>query len=222
MGYRDGRYWFAVHPWRPAAKLSLGNPDFSVIPVERRSQLTGYFERDSGKTKRITLGDLTSDGTSLLDTVEILEGREFTFVLSHSRISGYVHYSDLNHELCKTEFLRDAGGTGGAALGSIGQRRAEPDFLSQNLPESRLLQVKQAYKRAGDAGRSLVSYLNIADLLRLAVRADAMLLDDAHIRAIKDVRDGAAHVSEDLVLTYGDVKKLAQVKRECLRLLGGR
>ena len=39
---------------RAVAKLSLENPDFSVIPIQRRSQLTGYFERDSGKTKRIT------------------------------------------------------------------------------------------------------------------------------------------------------------------------
>jgi hypothetical protein len=78
-----------------AAKISLENHEFNVIPIQRRSQLAGYFERDSGKTKRITVRDLTSDGTSLLDLVEILEGREFCFVLSHSRISGYVHYSDL-------------------------------------------------------------------------------------------------------------------------------
>lgn len=32
--------------------------------------------------------------------------------------------------------------------------------------------------------------------------------------------DGAAHVSENLVSSYDDVTSLANVKRECLRVLG--
>ena len=40
------------------------------------------------------------------------------------------------------------------------------------------------------------------------------------IRAIKDARDGAAHVTESLVATHGDVATLANVKRECIRILG--
>lgn len=59
-----------------AKKVSKQNPDFSVIPLRRDTKLTGYFLRDLRATKEITLNDLISDGTSLLDLVEIFEHRE--------------------------------------------------------------------------------------------------------------------------------------------------
>jgi len=34
------------------------------------------------------------------------------------------------------------------------------------------------------------------------------------------LRDGAAHVLENLVADYGDVQKLANIRRECQRILG--
>jgi hypothetical protein len=45
-------------------------------------------------------------------------------------------------------------------------------------------------------------------------------VEDGLIKATKEVRDGAAHVSENLVSSYDDVTRLANVKRECLRALG--
>jgi hypothetical protein len=62
-----------------ASKVSDDNPDFNVIPIPQEGPLTGYFERDSRNTKKIALNDLISDGTSLLDLVEILEDRQFCF-----------------------------------------------------------------------------------------------------------------------------------------------
>lgn len=79
-----------------AAKQSDANPDFDVITIRRNGRLTGYLERKSRSKKRITPSDLLSDGTSLLDLVEILETRQFAFVLSRESIEGYVHFSDLN------------------------------------------------------------------------------------------------------------------------------
>src|SRR5271156_2058916 len=86
-----------------AAAVSADNPDFNVIPIRHGTQFTGYFERDVGRAKKITLGDLISDGTSLLDLVEILEHREFFFVLRQN-VEGYVHFSDLNNHLVKYTF----------------------------------------------------------------------------------------------------------------------
>lgn len=42
--------------------------------------------------------------TTLLNMVDILQGRAFSFVLTHQRIDGYVHYSDLNHQIVKWTF----------------------------------------------------------------------------------------------------------------------
>src|ERR1039458_9343011 len=65
-----------------ADRVSDDNPDFDVIPIQQDGTLTGYFERKSRRTKRITPTDLIADGTSFLDLVEILEERQLSFVLS--------------------------------------------------------------------------------------------------------------------------------------------
>jgi len=57
-------------------------------------------------------------------------------------------------------------------------------------------------------------------MLRLAAKAGTIRVDDVVIAAVKKVRDGAAHVTENLVSSYDDVSRLADVKRESLRLLG--
>jgi hypothetical protein len=45
-------------------------------------------------------------------------------------------------------------------------------------------------------------------------------VDEQVIKDMKRMRDGAAHVLENLVAGYNDVQKLAIVRRECLRVLG--
>lgn len=202
-----------------AARVSKENPDFSVIPLRQNSQLTAYFLRDSHTLREIVLNDLVSDGTSLLDLVEIFEDREFSFVLTHREIAGYVHFSDLNHHLVKLTFYVILEALERQALSSI-PRKNDRECLSMNLDPSRFTQIDRQYKRDGDAARSLFNYLNISDILRLAVKAGTIKLDDNVIKAAKDIRDGAAHASENIVADFESVKKLATVKRECLRILG--
>lgn len=105
------------------------------------------------------------------------------------------------------------------ALTSI-RGRDDRESLKRDLDPVRFKQIEDAYRRAGQAARSLVSYLNLADVLRLAGKAGAIHIEDSVIKAMKGVRDGSAHVSENLVSTYGHVAKLGRVKRECLRVLG--
>jgi hypothetical protein len=201
-----------------AAQVSKGNPDFNLIPIRQNGKLTGYFGRDSHTTSQIALGDLISDGTSLLDLVETFSDREFSFVLSHRQISGYVHYSDLNHHLLKLSFYVILEALEREVLSSI-PRNDDRDYLSRNLDPRRFAQVTRQYKRDGDAARSLFNYLNISDILRLAVKAGTIQIDDDVIKAMKKARDEAAHASENIVADYRAVNRLAKVKRECLRIL---
>jgi hypothetical protein len=106
----------------------------------------------------------------------------------------------------------------GLALENLrpGDERAS---LKEKLGPERFTQIEGMYERAGDNGKSLMTYLNLADILRLAVSDGAIQLDETSIRLIKDVRDWAAHVLYDLSAETA-VRNLAIVKRECLRLLG--
>jgi hypothetical protein len=70
------------------------------------------------------------------------------------------------------------------------------------------------------AARTLVSYLNISELSGLAALAGTIHVENEVAKAMLGARDGASHASKNLVSSYGDVKNLAEIKRECLRVLG--
>jgi hypothetical protein len=106
------------------------------------------------------------------------------------------------------------------ALDSVRPVKGSDEYLRRNLPPQRFQQIERQYKRAGDAARSFFNYLNIADLLRLAIKEGSIRVDEHVIKDMKRMRDGAAHVLENLVADYDDVQKLANVRRECLRVLG--
>jgi len=94
----------------------------------------------------------------------------------------------------------------------------ERAYLTRNLDSNRIRQIERHYSNAGQAARSLLSYLNIADILRLATSAGWISVTEENIWEIKRVRNGAAHAIADLVSSYDDVSELAAVKAECLRL----
>jgi hypothetical protein len=199
--------------------VSKANPDFSIIPIRRKGKVNGYFERDTRIAKEIALSDLLSDGTSLLDLVEIFEDRQFCFILSHRQIAGYIHFSDLNHHLVKLTFYVILEALERKLLSAI-QRGDDKEYLSKNLDPDRFEQIVRQYKRHGDAARNLFSYLNISDILQLAAKTHKLQIESDTIKAAKRFRNGAAHPSLNLVANYHEVKKLGTVKRECLRILG--
>jgi hypothetical protein len=203
-----------------AIRVSKEHPDFDVIPIIQSGDPTAYFERDSGETSNMRVNDLISDGTSLIDLVEILERRKFSFVLSHESVNGYVHYSDLNHDLVKLTFYVLLEALQKHALASIGSKANNKQYLEQVLGGPRSGQIEKNYKDAKKAGHSLSNYLNISDILRLAISDGVIELKEDTVKAMKHARDGAAHVLENLVSCYSDVNELAQVKREAIRILG--
>jgi hypothetical protein len=202
-----------------AVVVSDENPDFDVIPIQQDGTFTGYYERKFQRKKKITPNDLISDGTSLLELVAILGDRQFSFVLSRQKVAGYVHFSDLNHQLVKLTFYVMLEALERIALDSI-RGIDDRESLKRELDPARFQQIENAYNRAGQAARSLVSYLNLSDLLKLASKAGAIQVEDSVVKAMKEIRNGAAHASENLVSSYDDVTKLGKVVRECLRLLG--
>src|SRR5439155_25673213 len=164
-----------------AVTVSAGYPDFSVIPIRENGMITGFFQRDSHTTNKITVDNLISDGTNLLDLVDIFQQRDFSFVLSHQHIDGYVHYSDLNHQLVKWTFYVMLEAVERVALESI-RPADERRYVAGKLGQERFEQIDRQYKRAGDNARSFLTYLNTADILRLAVKEGSIELEDITIR----------------------------------------
>lgn len=204
-----------------AAVVSDANPDFNVIPIRREGKVTAYFERTSRTTTEFTPSDLIADGAKLLDLVEILEGREFVFVLSSDKDEGYgyVHFSDLNHHLVKLTFYVLLAALERLTLESI-KGKDDHDSLKRHLNPGRFNYIQRRYKDAGEAARSLVSYLNICELLGLAASAGTLHVEKDVAKAMLSARDGASHASKNLVSSHREVSELVRVKKECQRVLG--
>jgi hypothetical protein len=204
-----------------AAVLSDANPDFNVIPILRAEKITGYFERTSRTTREFNASDLIADGTKLLDLIEVLEHREFVFVLSSEKAEGYgyVHFSDLNHHLVKLTFYVMLAALERLSLDSI-KGMDNGDALKSHLNPGRFNYIEKKYKNAGEAARSLVSYLNISELLGLAALAGTIHIEKDVAKAMLRARDGASHASKNLVSGHSGVSELVRVKKECQRVLG--
>lgn len=202
-----------------AGDVSDNHSDYDVIPIKKKATIVGYFERKSRKTNAITISNLISDGTSLADLVDILVERRFAFVLRRDKIEGYVHFSDLNHQLVKLTFYVLLESLERLALSSI-QSRIDRESLKKDLSDMRFEQIEKAYKKAGRAGRDLVSFLSLKDILRLGAKAGAISVEEHFIRAMGNVRNRAAHGTISFISSYKEVSRLAIVKRECLRVLG--
>jgi hypothetical protein len=203
-----------------APSVSDNNPDFSVIPVQRNGQITDYFIRDRRSAHDVILANVISDGTSLLSLVDALENCEFAFVLSCNRIDGYVHFSDLNHPLVKLTFYLLLTALEREAVESVEPSLQQNEgFMRNTLGNQRIDYVKKQYGKHGNAARNPFSYMNISDVLRVAFAAGTIQASGDFIEQARQVRNAAAHSQLALVTSYSDVSKLANVKRETLRLL---
>ena len=80
--------------------------DYDYTASPKTSRITIYYKRGEPKGHPLRQEDLLSDGTGLLDLLDLLAARDFFFVLSANRICGFVHFSDLNDEPCASRRKR--------------------------------------------------------------------------------------------------------------------
>lgn len=203
-----------------AQRESDEHSDFNIIPIKPRKKITGYYERDSGMTKAIAADDLIGDGTCLLDLLGVLAKRDFSFVLAHSGITGYVHFSDLNSHLVKLTLYTIIEELETHALAGLGSPIDEEN-LRRGLAKTPFKSIKYKYERAKakEANRSIADFLNIEDILRLAVKTGKMRINEDMIKTITRVRNRVAHQVNPLVKRHQDVIDLDRTVRLIIELL---
>lgn len=207
---------------KDAPTVSAEKPDFNVIPIKPHKQIKCYYERDSRETKPITPHDLISEGTSILDLVRIFaNNRGFYFVLAQCQIAGYVHFSDLNNRVVKLTIYTIIEALESHALISLGSSIDE-EFLMKSLAKGRFKKIKSLFERARekDANRSWADFLNIEDILRLAVKSGTIQLPEHMIKAIVCVRNKVAHQVRPLINEQRDAALLERVACQCRQALG--
>src|SRR6266550_2398466 len=79
--------------------------EYDVVPFPRSGEIKGFFSRGSSETSELKPGHLLSDATDVLELPRLLTAQPFYFVISANRITGYVHYSDLNKYVVAIPFF---------------------------------------------------------------------------------------------------------------------
>lgn len=196
-------------------------PDYDVVPIRDGGHLTAYLQRGASKVHRITLNDLVSDSTSLLDLVDVLESRSFVFVLTRQKVSGFVHFSDLNKPLLKLPYFvllealeRD--------VGNRVARHVDNDLIERLFGHARYEQVRKKMETMQQhrSNLDLVNLLYFQEVLLCGLNLQFVTLDQPQIQMLAKVRTRVCHASADpLVKSQLDVKELSRCRLICASVL---
>jgi hypothetical protein len=203
-----------------ALRLLVEHPDFDNIPIPKTGAISQVQERGKGAPRDISPEDIVSDGTSVLDLVDVVAKRQFVFVLTGQSLGGFVHFSDLNNHLVKIPFfvLLEAVES---KLAELIIPRVHEDVLSRTLNPSELHRSERSAKRlvAARANKDRTSALHFSQIVDIAIDTGKARLTKTERDAIVRVRNRVAHATDPLVRDFLDVGRLSEARRVCFRLL---
>ena len=195
-----------------ALRLLAELPDLDTIPLRSGGVLTAVFERGATTARPLNIRDLVSDGTSVLEVIDVLTTQRCVFVLAKNSVAGCVHFSDLNHPVVKLPLF--------VLLEAVERRlferlkaRISFEVIEQVLDPQRCLQIREKMKRL-QASRSNLNWaaqLGFGELLFCARKLGAIECDAAAINALSLVRNRVCHAASDelLIEDHTHVRRLA-------------
>jgi hypothetical protein len=193
--------------------------DYNLIPLVTDSRVTGYVDRQLGQRSIDLHEDVISDSMSLMDLMDVLRRRTFSFVLVGGRIGGYVHFSDLNNRLVELSFYVLLQAVEHHLIGRI-KPLAEGELVDV-LGGGRAGQLKKLMSRQAlkDANLDIFSVVQLKDILAIAKARTIIDVSDERIDEVYRVRNSVSHAESPLVGSHAEVESVAWVKDYCLGLL---
>ena len=200
--------------------------NFNIIPIESENQITDYVERGREELKPISLDLVIGNGCSILDLVDVLVDRQFCFVTGKHGVEGFVHFSDLNHNLVDLPFyvLLQAVEAHVASLIGATFNEANLQRVFDGYRPGFVKRIVDRYEKSksNDADRSLLNEVNLKTMLSFACYFKLLDLTDKEICQVSAVRDSISHVPEKLINKHGDVNHLRLTKDLCHKILSNR
>lgn len=203
-----------------AEQKLIENPSFSVIPIKQHREFTEYLMRGNIFPDPIQLEDLISDSTPILELATIFSQKEFCFVLSGKRISGYVHFSDLNNQLVKIPYFVLLEAVESRIVSKIDQRITQEDLNIVLLP-NQAGRVKNRMKRLAEenADHGYINFMYFGEMLKLACHYKVLTLSDSDLDRITDIRNRVDHADRPLIRTQENAIHLVETREICLDIL---
>lgn len=206
---------------REARQFFEEQEDYDYTASPKTGRITTYYKRNDPNGHPLRHEDLLSDGTGLLDLLDLLAARDFFFVLSANRICGFVHFSDLNDELVKLPLFVLLAAAERWLWRKVREGLTEAELRSA-LVSDRLEQVLKRFKEAREqrADRDLEGLLFFGEILKLAKNRGMLPQISSNDRGrLNDTRNRVAHHDRLLIEKHKDVRKLAKVRDLCRELM---
>src|SRR2546423_12816847 len=184
--------------------------EYDVVPFPRAGEIRGSFQRDINTRNSILRSNLISNATSLFELPHLLSKNYFFFILSANKITGYIHYSDLNNMIVKIPFFAMFQAVERRLWDQIKFRIKESDLIRLFEPN----EVKKFINKKERAIRQNVDVywtgvFSFPYILKLSRYYGLIQLTDNEIKLLKDVRNLVAHSDCNLVSQYRNVDELS-------------
>jgi hypothetical protein len=204
----------------PASRLSRANNQkeaqahfgrYDIVPCPLEGPIDGFFAKTDGRQYAIGKGDLVGGGTSLLNLLQLFDGRDFYFVLHANKIAGFINVSDLNHNYIRIPLFGLLQLLEQKVWEDIKERITE-EIVESIFPKDykSIMKSKREKEQENlDLGWTGVFY--IAQIMKLAVHFKQAKLEDDEIDKLNDVRNAVAHPHGELIKKREDLRTIAQV-----------
>ena len=189
--------------------------EYDVVPYPKTGRIEGFFRRKTDELIDLRMEFIISDGTSLLDMPRLLDKMPFYFIIAGNKVTGYVHYSDLNKPVMKIPLF---------VLFQILEKKLwnrikgdiSEDLVRKAYPEDAkryLNKREKARKKNVDIGWTGV--FNLPGILKLARHLQAINMADEDIEVLRLTRNDVAHPDHNLINKESDVSRVATAIKLC-------
>ena len=205
-----------------ALSILNDNDNFDLVPIRNNSGIHAYIDRQNDKVQKIQCQDVLSDSTPILDLISLMnsKSRLFYFIKTNNKISGYVHFSDLNNSIVKIPFflLFEAIET---KLIQILKGTVTIQELKNILDKERLDKVTRIYKKQKEKNTDLniFSLIYFSEILKYANSINIINFKGKYIDEIKNIRNLVCHATEPIIKIYKDINKLERVHDNCIEII---
>lgn len=195
---------------------------YDTLPFPRCGAIQGYFHKDEspGQWSPLRQAHLLSDSTRLVDLPALFEQRHFYFILAGNRVSGFIHYADLNHPLVKLPLYLLFEAVESALWPEINQRTQESDLRAVLPKRARGIVRRRQAQEEEQSDLGWVGLLSFRELLQLACYHHLVELGQPELEQIVEVRNRVAHSDQPLVRDKASLSRIVEARHTLDRLLG--
>lgn len=200
-------------------KLEL-RPKYDVIPIRKSNRLVAFAERGKPRQKVIQIQDVVGANTPILDLVESLADRRFTFVLGRHKVIGLITISDLNDPIVKLPYFVLLEGLERRVSDMVRPLITDNSLEAVISDPARLDFLLKKKQKMEDAFRDWPSLLYFNEILQAGVHFKQLNLPPKQIEDLVRVRNKVSHATGDeMVEKQADVCRLDSVRKLCRELL---